>query len=245
MGQFMIQRNSKVPYYHQLYEILNAKIASGEWKPGDLLPAESELLEQYQVSRATVRQALDILVSKGQITRQRGRGSFVNEPTIEQTLTRIISFTEDMRQRGMVPGTHILDKGLIPASEDIAERLNMAPGEELAHLRRLRLADGAPMSIEDSFLIHELCPGVLEGDYTRQPLRDTLQQRYGLRLVHARQSIRAIPAPDDIALLLEIKAGAPLLFIKRVTYDDRQRPVEFIQFYHRGDRYALYSELTD
>lgn len=241
----MIQRNSKIPFYYQLYEILNDKIVSGEWQPGDLLPAESELLTQYQVSRATVRQAMDILVSKGQITRERGRGSFVSKPTIEQTLSRIISFTEDMKQRGMTPGTRVLNKGLLPAPEDIAKQLQIEIGEELAHLRRLRLADGEPMSIEDSFLIHRLCHGVLAQDYTDEPLREALSQRYGLRLLSARQSIRAIAASDKIASLLKVETSSPLLFIKRVTYDDRNCPVEFIRFYHRGDRYALYNELTD
>jgi len=241
----MIQRNSKIPFYYQLYEILNKKITSGEWQPGDLLPAESELLEKYQVSRATVRQAMDILVTKGQITRERGRGSFVNEPTIEQTLSRIISFTEDMKQRDMKPSTQVLDKGLLSAPEDVAEQLQVKVGEELAHLRRLRLADGEPMSIEDSYLIHRLCEGVLDQDYVSQPLREALSKRYGLRLVSARQSIRAVAASPEIAMLLKIEAGDPLLFIKRVSYDNDNRPVEFIRFYHRGDRYALYNELTD
>ena len=100
-----INKHSKLPYYQQLYEILRQKIILGEWKPGDMIPTESELIGTYQVSRNTVRQVLDILVNEGYIYRHRGKGTFIAHPTLEQTTSRIISFTEDMRQRGFVPGT--------------------------------------------------------------------------------------------------------------------------------------------
>ena len=106
-----INRQSKLPLYQQLYEVLRGNITRGEWKPGDLIPAESELIEQYGVSRITVRQVLDMLVQEGLIYRQRGRGSFVAHPTVEQVLQRLVSFTDDMRQRGFAPSTRILSCG--------------------------------------------------------------------------------------------------------------------------------------
>jgi GntR family transcriptional regulator len=240
-----ISRESKLPFYHQLYEILRDNITRGIWQPGDLLPAESELIEQYDVSRITVRQALDELVNEGLIYRQRGRGTFVAHPTVEQSLNRIISFTEDMRQRGFEPGTEVLFNGLIPAPADIAGQLQITPGDELARLERLRLADGEPMSIEEAYLVHRYCPGVLQHDYANQPLRETLEKQYGLRLVRARQTIRAIAAPRNLAEKLSIPANAPLLSIERVSYSTQNTPVEFLRLYHRGDRYALYNELRD
>ena len=96
-------------------------------------------------------------------------------------MTRIISFTEDMRQRGFTPGTQVLSASLTPAAEEIAGRLITSPGEQLACLRRLRMADGVPMSIEESFLIHRYCPNVLQHDYATQPLREILEKDYGLR----------------------------------------------------------------
>ena len=120
-----IDRHSKLPFYQQLYEILRGKIQRGEWQPGDLIPAESDLIDSYQVSRNTVRQVLDMLVNEGLIYRQRGRGSFVAHPTLEQSMTRIVSFTEDMHQRGFNPGTKVLSASLSPAVENIAEKLNL------------------------------------------------------------------------------------------------------------------------
>jgi GntR family transcriptional regulator len=239
-----IDRYSPLPLYHQLYEILRGSIDSGEWQPGDMIPPESELTERYGVSRTTVRQVLDRLVNEGLIYRQRGRGSFVAHPTVEQALVRIISFTDDMHQRGFTPGTEVLSSGLVPAPVDIARRLEIEPGEELAHLKRLRLAEGEPMSVEESFLVHRHCPGILDGDYASKPLREALLG-HGIRWQHARQTIRAILAPVDLARVLAIEPLAALLFTERVSYSQQHIPVEFLRIYYRGDRYILYNELSD
>jgi GntR family transcriptional regulator len=238
-----IVRDSKLPIYHQLYEILRYNILHGEWQPGDMLPPESELIERYKVSRITVRQALETLVNEGLIYRQQGRGTFVAQPTVAQGLVRIISFTEDMRQRGLEPGTRLLFAGLAPAPPEIAEQLNIEPGEELACLERLRLANGEPMSVEESYLVHRYCPGVLQGDYAASPLREALERKHGLRLVRARQLIRASLASNKLARLLSIRTKAALLFIERVSYSQQHVPVEFLRIYYRADRYALYNEL--
>jgi len=238
-----IDRTSKLPLYQQLYEILRESIAHGEWQPGDMIPPEPELIERYQVSRTTVRQMLDILVNEGLIYRQQGRGTFVAHPTVEQTLVHIVSFTDDMRQRGFKPGTEILSSELTPAPKDIARKLDVEPGEELARLARLRLADGEPMSVEESYLVHRYCPGVLEGDYASSPLREALEGNYGIRWSHAKQTIRAIQAHPDIARALSVAPGAALLYIERVSYSQQNIPVEFLRIHYRGDRYALYNEL--
>ena len=240
-----IDRGSKLPLYHQLYEILRDSIVRGEWKPGDMIPPEPELIRHYGVSRTTVRQVLDILVNDGLIYRQQGRGTFVAHPTVEQALVRIISFTEDMRQRGFVPGTRVLSSGLLPAPAEIASELGVEPGEELARLERLRLADGEPMSIEESYLVHRYCPGVLAGDYGSNPLREALERGYGIRWVRAKQVIRAILAPAAMAQLLALPATSALLCIERVSYSQHNVPVEFLRIFYRGDRYALHNELHD
>jgi GntR family transcriptional regulator len=240
-----IDRCSKLPYYQQLYEILRGKIARKEWKPGDMIPPESELIESYQGSRSTVRQVLDMLVNDGLIYRERGRGTFIAPLTLEQSMVRIISFTEDMRQRGFEPGTKVLSANLVPASKDIAERLQVPFGEPLACVERLRLADGEPMSIEESYLVNRYCPDVLEHDYARQPLREILERDYNLRLVNARQVIRAIPAPTNLASYLDVRSRSPLLFIERVSYSQNSLPIEFLRIYYRADRYSLFVELHE
>ena len=240
-----IDRRSKLPYYQQLYEILRGKIARKDWKPGDMIPPESELTKMYQVSRSTVRQVLDMLVNEGLIYRERGRGSFIANLTLEQTMTRIVSFTEDMHRRGFEPGTQVLSARLVPASKDIAERLQVPTGEPLACLERLRLADGEPMSIEESYLINRFCPDVLQHNYASQPLREILERDYNIRLVNAKQVIRAIPAPTNLAEFLKVRPRTPLLFIERISYSQNNLPIEFLHIYYRADRYSLFVELHE
>ncbi len=238
-----VDRNSKVPLYHQLYDILHSKIIAGQWQPGDMVPPESQLVDQYGLSRTTVRQVLDILVNEGLIYRQRGRGTFVAQPTLDHGLARILSFTEDMRQRGLAPGTNLLESGVIPAPKEIASALDVEPGEELACLKRLRLANDEPLSMEESYLVHKFCPGVLRNDYARVPLRETLERDFGIRLAKAEQTIRAVAAPKELARLLGVRTNSPLLFTERISSTAQDIPVEFLRVYHRGDRYALHNEL--
>lgn len=240
-----ITHDSQTPYYRQLYDILRDDLAGGKWPPGERMPSETELIEQYRVSRITVRQALDMLVKDGWIYRRRGQGTFATKPTIEQGLTRIISFTEDMQQRGLTPSTRVLSSRLEPASAEIAGRLSIPPGSEMAVLERLRLADGEPMSLEISHLVHRLCPGILQGDYAQIPLHEALRDRADIRLVRASQSIRAIAATKELAGTLAIGVKAPLFYIERVSYSQYGVPVEYLQLYHRGDRYVLYNELRN
>jgi GntR family transcriptional regulator len=210
-----------------------------------MIPPESDLIEQFAVSRSTVRQVLDLLVKEGLIYRQRGRGSFVAHPTLEQSMMRIVSFTEDMVQRGFKPGTRILSAGLIPAPPDIAGELQVVAGEPLACVERLRLADDEPMSIEESFLVHRYCPDVLQHDYAAKSLREILERDYSIRLVRAKQRIQAIDASRRLADLLEIKPRSALLAIERVSFSQDSIPVEFLRLFHRGDRYTLYNELHE
>ncbi len=241
----VISRLSKVPLYYQLYQILLDQIRSGDLKPQDMLPPEAELVETYNLSRSTVRQALDLLVNEGLIQRRRGQGTFVATPTIEQNLGRIISFWEDMGQRGLTPATRVLSSKLVPATEDIAEALAIEPGEELANIVRLRLADNETMSVEHSFLVHKYCPGVTHRDFANHSLRQMLAEQYNIRLVYAKQKIRAIPASRSLAQELLIEKNDPLLYIERVSFSDFNVPIEFLRIYLRGDRYTFFTELRD
>jgi GntR family transcriptional regulator len=239
-----VNRSSKLPLYQQIYDVLRTELARGAWQPGDLIPTETDLMAKFGVSRIIVRQALDMLVKDGLIYRQRGKGTFVAHPPIEQALTRIISFTDDMRRRGFRPGTEVLKAELMNAPQSIADALRVPCGEELAHIQRLRLADGEPLAIEDSYLIHRCCPGILQHNYASKPLRETLEGAYGVRMARASQTIRAMPAPSALAEPLGVKRNAPVLSIERTSYSDQGLPVEFLRIYYRGDRYALYGELT-
>jgi len=239
-----IDRANKLPLYSQLYDILRGNISRHEWRPGDMIPPESELIERYKVSRTTVRQVLDMLAGEGLIFRQQGRGTFVAHPMVERGLVRIVSFTDDMLQRGFKANTQVLFSGLVEAPQDIAEKLEIEAGDGLARLERLRLADDEPMSVEESYLVHRYCPGILDGDFSKNPLRVALANTYGIRWLHAKQIIRAILTPPRLALLLATGSESAMLLVERVSYSQQSIPIEFLRIYYRADRYALHGELT-
>ena len=239
-----INQSSALPLYSQLYEILHELILRKAWRPGEMIPAESELIEQYKVSRITVRRVLEMLVKEGLVYRQRGRGTFVAHPALEHALTRIVSFTEDMRQRGFAPGNKLLYTGLLAADQEVAGKLQVPLGEELVQVDRLRLADGEPMCVEQSFLIHRYVPGILQYDFVANSLRDIKSKCYGIRWVRAMQNIRAIVCPAHLQVHLGVKARTPLLFIERISFSQHHIPMEYLKAYYRADRYSLYNELS-
>jgi len=240
-----LSRTSKVPLYYQLYEILDEQIRQDIWLPEEMLPTENELVTQYDLSRATVRQALELLVNQGKIYRRRGQGTFVSRPTIEQNLNRIISFWEDMHQRGLRPGTKVLSSEIIQASDEFLEILEIEPNQELASLVRLRLADDEPLSVEHSLLVHSYCPGILQQDYANNSLRKMLADQYNIHITSAKQKIRAVPATEELADLLDVNLESPLLYIDRVSYTEDGTAIEYLRINLRGDRYTFHSELRD
>ncbi|MGB2963616.1 MAG: GntR family transcriptional regulator [Anaerolineales bacterium] len=240
-----ISRTNKVPLYYQLYEILHEGIQEGVWQVEEMLPTESELEERYELSRATVRQAFEMLVNQGLVYRRRGQGTFVSRPAFEQNLNRIVSFWDDMGQRGLKPGTRVLSFELISATDEVAEILQVETNEELASLIRLRLADDEPLSVEHSLLVHRNCPGILEQDYANNSLRKMLEDQFNIHIVSAKQKIRAVSASEELAELLNVDRDAPLLYIDRVSYTENGIPVEYLRIHLRGDRYTFHSELRE
>jgi GntR family transcriptional regulator len=240
-----LSRITRIPLHQQIYEILRSKILQGIWASGVLFPTEMELMTEYQVSRATIRQVMERLVREGLVFRQQGRGTFVAEPTLEQGLSRIISFTEDMRRRGLVPETRILAEEIFSANPDVCRALNLREAEKVAYLKRLRLANNEALCIEESFISDSLCPGLFKTDFSVQPLRETLDEQFGIRIVRALQKIHAITASHEIARELQIPSNSALLFIERTSFNELDQPIEFLRLYFRGDRYSLYNELRD
>lgn len=238
-----IDRTNTAPLYSQIYSILHDQIVNRELSPGDQLPPESELVDTFNVSRITVRNAIDMLVKEGWVYRQQGRGTFVAHPKLEYGLSRIVNFTEDMKQRGFQASSRVLYAGLKKASPAVASQLQIEPAEELACIERLRLADGEPMCMEKSYMVHRYCPGILEVDYSKNSLRVMKTKKYGIIWKRATQKIRAIVPPADLASVLEMNEYTALLYIERISYSQDNVPVEYLQAYYRGDRYTLFNEL--
>jgi len=236
----MLNPDSKITLYIQLNEYLRKQIDTGAYPIGTRLPSERELAETNAVSRMTARQALQLLVQQGYANSRVGKGTFAAAPKIRQELTELTGFSEEMRRRGMHPSSRVLLAEIRQASEEIAERLQLRPGSEIVVLVRTRHADETPVALEESCLSHQLCPGILTlHDFNRESLYQVLRANYGLRLAWASQSIEArLPARRECQALA-IKRSEPVLSLTRVTFDDADRPIEYVRSAYCGSRYQF------
>lgn len=244
MFQPVLDKRSPLPLYHQLKVVLQSRIESGEWQAGMRLPSERELCQQFGVSRITVRQALAELEQEGKLCRDQGRGTFVAQPRIEQRLTHLTSFTQDMQARGQKPGAIVLACSLVRAPVDIAHRLRLdSAHRRVIRLQRLRTANGEPVAVETAYLSEQLCAAVLDEDLTDRSLYATLIERCNIVPTRAEQQMQATACPSAEARLLQIKPGSPVLHLHRTTYSQHGDPFEAVESYYRGDKYVFYAEL--
>jgi len=238
-----IYRNSPLPRYYQLKEIMREMIRSGEWKPGDLIPSERELSAKYGISRMTARQALTELVNEGLFYREQGKGTFVSPHKITQQLIHLTGFTQDISARGQRPGTKVLSAEMWPADETTAEKLRISVGTPIFRLQRLRLADGEPLAIELSHINFKGCERLLEEDLEQNSLYRVLETKYGIPLMEADQELEAGLAGSEEAQLLNVPVGSSVLFTRRTTYVERNEPVEYAKAVYCGNKYTFYTHM--
>ncbi|MFD0691044.1 GntR family transcriptional regulator [Actinomadura fibrosa] len=208
---------------------------------GDALPSERRLAEELGVSRPTLRQAIDGLVAEGLLDRRHGSGTYVAEPRIAVSLT-MTSFTEDMIRRGMKPGGRVLSFRAGPAGARIGRRLALSPIEEVLTIRRLRLADGAPMAIETLYLPRALLPGLRRQDLEGASFYDLLR-RGGVEIASGTETIEPTVTTAEEAAELGVPVHMPAFLFERITRDRDGRPLEYVRSLYRGDRYRLELDL--
>jgi GntR family transcriptional regulator len=224
------------PKGRALREILEALVA--ERPPGSALPSERELAERFGVARMTVRGEIERLTAEGLIYRLHGRGTFVAEPRVAQAVT-FSSFSEDMRARGVEPGSTVRSQELTEADGFLAGVLAVVPGASLLRLERVRTADDRPMAVELAFLPAERFPGVDSVDFTDASLFEVLAARFGVRLRDADQRVVAVPIEGEDALALEVDEGAPGLRFYTLARDHEGMPVYYATSLFPGDRYEV------
>lgn len=239
----MINKNSPIPIYHQLLEYIKSKISSGEYPADELIPSEREFSEKFQISRMTVRQALNNLVQDGYVYRQKGKGTFVSRQKVEKKLSRLNSYTEEMIERGLKPSSKLVKFEIKKTNGAEADLLKIGENESIYDIKRIRLADAKPMSIESILVPCEIAPSlnqkVLENsfyEYVHTNINDSIE--------FAEQSIQARLANDEEAKLLEIPQNSPVLSIERTTYLRSGKVLEFEITVYRADRYKLVHSLT-
>ncbi len=234
----MINKNSPIPIYHQLEKYLKQQIENGVLMEEEAIPSEREYAETFQISRMTVRQAINNLVLEGYLKRQKGRGTFVNKRKIEQELRGMTSFTEEMIARGMQPTSKLISFQIQPADTKTAQELQMTPNDLVYIIKRIRLADGAPMALETAYIPVNLVPG-LTAENSNQSLYQYIENDLSLSISEASQEIEASIASSKEAESLSIKSGEPILLIVRISYLANGTPFELVKSSFRADRYRF------
>jgi GntR family transcriptional regulator len=239
-----IDRDSPVPFHHQLKALLRAEIDSGRWLAGTRIPSEPELCRAFDVSRTVVRQALGALEQERLLKRRKGLGTFVAEAKLRGRLVQTLTgFHDDMTAQGRAPRTQVLEQRLVPADPTVAEALGLDEGELVVRLERLRSVDGEPIVLVTAFVPAALAPGLEAVDLTDASLYETLGSRFGLHIEYGRRLFEAQSASEEEAERLGIEPGDPLLYLRSTTFLADGRAVEYHQALHRGDRTLLEVDL--
>lgn len=244
MQAIVVDRQSILPLYYQIQQRLLEQIRSGVLKPGDAIPSEGQISARLRISRMTARQALKSLCTMGVVYSQRGKGTFVARTKLEKSFRQVLSFSEEMRARGSEPRSRVLVFKRMRPDSELVETLHLAPGEEVILLKRVRLADLVPLSIESAHLPLRMCPDLLENFDPRESLYEALAARYGIQINLADEVAEAGVANAEEARLLRIRGRAPVFRFTRVAYLQGGEPVEFVKSTYRGDRCKVVNRLT-
>ena len=232
----------KEPEYQRVADALRADIESGRLGPGDQLPGELQLTRTYEVSRNTVRQALDLLAKANLVRRRQGRGTFVAEQGISHVLGDLRSFTQVMEELGMTPGIRDIVLRHDPSPPKAA--LDFLPGSHLWLAERVRTDANRPFCLMRSWLPDAIGASLVPDRLReRQSLYGLIQDELGVTPREATEAIRAEAATEDEAAALAIEPGAPVLTIYRWTSDHRGQPIEYVRSVSPGDRYEYLVKL--
>ncbi|MCK6393492.1 GntR family transcriptional regulator [Zoogloea sp.] len=225
------------PLHRRIHQALRERILDGEWPPGLRLPSESALGTLFEVSRITIRQALGALQKEGLIYSQQGRGSFVSRPKAVQNVTRLQGFAEQMGAYGYEVRNRLLALAEVPADQKVASRLGLSKGAPVVEIRRLRLLDREPVSIEFTWLPLDIGRQVARADLALRDIFVILENDCARPLGEADLALDAVAADAELAAHLKLPEGAPLLRVERLTHDKSGQPLDYEFLYFRGDTF--------
>ncbi|HSK68234.1 MAG TPA: GntR family transcriptional regulator [Candidatus Limnocylindria bacterium] len=231
-----IDRAIPTPIYYQLKLLIKEKIDGGLLNNGDMLPTEESLSAALGISRPTVRQGMQELVTEGYLSRQKGKGTFVTRQKIEVNyVAKHERFYETVRKNGFVPSARVLEFGVVPAVPQVNEILQIGADEELYVLRRLFLGNDSPMMFSVSYTQASRFPGLLQYEFTKQSLYATLRDVYRTPVAGIRREVGCANADRAEAELLGVSKGRAIFIVDNLGLDAAGRPVEYSVSYYRSE----------
>jgi GntR family transcriptional regulator len=241
---YKLNKDIPIPLYYQLKQIITDKINTGIFKIDECIPTEMDFNNCLGISRSTIRQALNELVSEGYLHREKGRGTFVSRPKIEEGFfQKLDSFNRDMLQKGLKPSTEVLELRVIAGIANINRNLKLHPDERLVHLCRLRYANGEPIVYLETYLPYKNHEELLKEDFTGKSLYSVLEEKYNKRIERAARKIEAVNANAHEVKLLNTNKNAAICLVKTTAFLSDGTPVEYSVAHYRGDRNQFTVEL--
>ncbi len=239
----IINKNLKIPLYLQLMQEIIKKIDNGFYKENDKLPSERELCSMYNLSRITVRQALQELEREGYINKVHGVGTFIAPKRYDQPLVKLYSFTEEMKKIGKNPSTKVIEFTTLTIDEHLAKKMNLLPNEEVYKIIRLRLADNEPLIYETTYLPKQKFPNLSANDLVTRPMYTVFYEDYRIEVTRAVETFSATVVREDESKYLEVNANQPAMLITRHAYFKDQL-IEFTVSVARGEKFKYIVELS-
>lgn len=232
-----LNKATPVPLYYQLKELILSEIKEGAYPRDSMIPTEKELSDIFGISRTTVRQAISELVQEGWLYRIKSKGTFVSSPKINQDfIQKLEPFNDQIRRTGREPHTEVLDFRIIEASQEVANHLNLQPGDQAVFLQRRRYADDEPIVILETYLPYSRCSFLMEHDFERESLYEVLSRDENTKVYCVRRIVEAIEATAADAEKLNIKKGKPVHYFTTFGYNPVGVPIEVSYARYRGDR---------
>ena len=235
----ILNRNSPVPLYYQLREVLRECVEHGDFNDSQPLPTEDELIHKYHVSRTTVREALRGLMELGVIVKKQGIGSFVAGRKIEEFLPGLVSFSTEMKARGLTVFTRVLSTDVVKPPSRVAKGLGLPETSTVVRVKRLRYVDSKPIVISTSYLSCDVSPK----DNFEGSIYELLEKKYGLSICAGEASIESCLSDEIESNLLEINIGSAVLNITWKSFSEMNTPVEYSEATFRGDSYRYIVKL--
>jgi len=238
-----IDKTSRIPLYLQLMDILVNKMEDEIGENGQL-PSEREICQQYDLSRTTVRQAINELEKDGYIYKVHGKGTFVSPKKVSQELVKFYSFTEEMKKLGKVPISKVLSFDVLEADRKISNKLLIAEGSKVYCFSRLRIADDIPMMLETSFVPYDLFPGITKEDLEHTALYEIFRNRFQTEITLAEELFMPVMTAEKESKLLKMHPSLPSLRIERLTHGV-DRVIEYTNTIARGDKFKYHVRLEN
>jgi GntR family transcriptional regulator len=232
------RRRNGLPAYQKIQRAIRQRIEAKQLKPGDAVSSERELAKIHNVSLMTARHALATLEREGVVERRRGAGTFVAPPRIQ--FNKLMSYTEQMASRGLTPSSKVINAKIVEDEPEIAARLGQSATSHMVKIERVRLTTDEPFAMETCYLPAAEFADLVNAPLGRVSLFASLEHDYGIELAYADEEVDATVAEGRVALLLNLRAGAPLLRIRQVIYSSKNQPVIYVIGVYRSERHSLF-----